>query len=104
MDTLGQARQGEGTTADKVRWLAKRKQFHLGGTPYGVTGLPVIYFSPRTGWNYGARIQWADLQRRPYRRLFLFPLQHLLTLRVGFLRPRMPPIARMLRRIDRSYP
>lgn len=70
-DTLVRTWRGEGATADKVRWLAKRKQFHLAGTPYGVTGLPVVYFSPRTGWNYGARIQWADLQRRPYRYKFI---------------------------------
>jgi len=34
----------------------------------------------------------------------LFPLQRVLTLRVGFVRPQMPPMARMFQRIDRSHP
>ncbi|MFC1526196.1 BamA/TamA family outer membrane protein [Candidatus Latescibacterota bacterium] len=54
-------------TADMVRWMAKRRQLELAGVSYGVTGLPIFYYSPNTGWNYGFRAQWADLQRRPYR-------------------------------------
>ena len=56
-----------GQTLDAVKWMAKRRQFELGGTPYGVTGLPIVYFSPGTGWNYGGRFQLADYDRRPYR-------------------------------------
>jgi hypothetical protein len=56
-----------GQTVDAVRWMAKRRQFMFKGKPYGFTGLPVIYFHPNAGWNYGARVQWADYQRRPYR-------------------------------------
>ncbi|HJP31124.1 MAG TPA: BamA/TamA family outer membrane protein [Candidatus Latescibacteria bacterium] len=54
-------------TVDAVKWKAKRKQITLAGTPYGVTGLPVVYYSPGTGWNYGTRVQIADYSRRPYR-------------------------------------
>lgn len=54
-------------TVDAVRWMAKRKQISFRGTPYGVTGLPVTYYSPGTGWNYGTRVQIADYSRRPYR-------------------------------------
>ena len=54
-------------TVDAVRWIAKRKQFTLRGVDYGVTGLPILYLSGNTGWNYGARLQWADYSRRPYR-------------------------------------
>lgn len=54
-------------TADVVRWMARRRQFSINGVPYGFTGLPIVYFSPNTGWNYGGRLQWADYRRRPYR-------------------------------------
>lgn len=54
-------------TVDAVKWMAKRRQISINGTPYGVTGLPVVYFSPGTGWNYGVRLQIADYSRRPYR-------------------------------------
>ena len=52
---------------DAVRWTAKRRQFTLGGVDYGFTGLPIVYFTPSSGWNYGLRLQWADYSRRPYR-------------------------------------
>ena len=54
-------------TVDAVLWMAKRRQITIYGTPYGITGLPVIYYSPGTGWNYGTRIQVSDYSRRPYR-------------------------------------
>ena len=55
-------------TVDAARWMARRTQFRLGKSSYGVTGLPVIFFTPTTGsWHYGARVQWADYARRPYR-------------------------------------
>ena len=54
-------------TVDAVKWMAKRSQVSFNGTPYGITGLPVVYFSPGTGWNYGTRVQIADYSRRPYR-------------------------------------
>lgn len=70
-DSLQRVKGEESTTSDKVRWLAKRKQFNIAGVPYGVTGLPMVYYNSRTGWNYGARIQWADYRRRPYRYKFI---------------------------------
>lgn len=54
-------------TVDAVRWMAKRRQVTVNGTPYGVTGLPIVYYSPSTGWNWGTRLQIADYSRRPYR-------------------------------------
>ena len=54
-------------TVGAVRWMSKRRQFTLAGVPYGVTGLPFLFFSPNTGWNYGMRVHWADYRRRPYR-------------------------------------
>ena len=56
-----------GQTIDAVHWVGRRRKFTLEGSPYGFTGLPILYFSPYTGWNYGARLQWSDLRRRPYR-------------------------------------
>lgn len=54
-------------TVDAVLWMAKRRQVTINGTPYGITGLPVVYYSPGSGWNYGTRIQVSDYSRRPYR-------------------------------------
>lgn len=54
-------------TVDMVRWMAKRRSIEIAGVPYGITGLPMLYYSPNTGYNYGGRLQWADFQRRPYR-------------------------------------
>ena len=59
-------------TVEVVRWVGRRRQFSLNGIPYGFTGLPIVYFSPNTGWNYGARVQWSDYRRRPYRYKFTF--------------------------------
>ena len=53
-------------TVEAVRWMAKRRQFTLRGIPYGVTGLPFAYLSPNTGWNWGARVHWADYRYQPY--------------------------------------
>ena len=53
-------------TVEAVRWMAKRHQFTLGGIPYGVTGLPFAFLSPNTGWNWGARVHWADYRHQPY--------------------------------------
>ena len=65
---------GEGTV-DAVKWMAKRRQFTINGIPYGVTGLPFIFYNPNTGWNSGARIHWADYRRRPYRYKLTFHSQ-----------------------------
>lgn len=54
-------------TRDMVRWVSRRSQFRIRGIDYGVTGLPIVYYSPNTGLNYGGRLQWADYRRRPYR-------------------------------------
>ena len=67
--TLSRAGQLTGTeqTLEVVRWMSKRRQLTLGGVPYGFTGLPFVYLSPNTGWNYGFKLHWLDYQRRPYR-------------------------------------
>lgn len=59
-------------TVGAVRWMAKRRQVRLRGRDYGATGLPIIYYSPSSGWNRGARLQVADYSRRPYRYKFTF--------------------------------
>ena len=81
-------------TLDAVRWLAKRRQFVLRGTPYGFTGLPIVYYSPGTGWNYGARLQIADYHRRPYRyKLSIHWVKSTRGKRVSYLRFRVPHMA-----------
>ena len=61
-----------GPTLGAVRWMAKRQQIRIHGRDYGATGLPVVYYSPSSGWNRGARVQLADYSRRPYRYKFTF--------------------------------
>lgn len=70
-DSVQPSPTGEPPTVEMVRWLAQRRQLTIAGIPYGFTGLPVLYYSRRTGWNYGARLQWADYRRRPYRYKFI---------------------------------
>ena len=79
---------------EAVRWMAKRRQFTLGGVDYGFTGLPILYFSPSTGWNYGMRLQLADYSRRPYRFKLAFLSQNSTAGRMNyFLKLRVPHIS-----------
>ena len=81
-------------TVDAVRWMARRRQFNFRGVSYGFTGLPVFYFSPNTGWNYGTRLQWADYSRRPYRYKVTFKLLNSSKGRVSsFVRVKVPRIS-----------
>ena len=66
-DALNRPTTATRQTRDMVRWVAKHSQFRIRGVPYGVTGLPIVYYSPNTGLNYGGRLQWGDYRRRPYR-------------------------------------
>ena len=84
----------EQTVEDAVRWMSKRRQFVLGDTPYGFTGLPIVYYSPGTGWNYGGRLQIADYDRRPYRyKLSMHWVKSTQGKRIGYLRFKVPHIA-----------
>ena len=66
--TTHQARRSAtAQTVEAVRWMSKRRQFTVAGIPYGVTGLPFVYLSPNSVWNYGVRLHWVDYRRRPYR-------------------------------------
>ena len=70
-DTLGAVEDAESSAEDVVTWLAKLRQVTIAGAPYGVTGLPIVYYSRHAGWNYGAHLQLADYRRRPYRYKFI---------------------------------
>ena len=84
----------EQTVEDAVRWMSKRRQFVLAGTPYGITGLPIVYYSPGSGWNYGGRLQVADYDRRPYRyKLSMHWVKSTRGKRIGYLRFKVPHIA-----------
>ncbi len=55
-------------TVDMAKWMARRKQLSIGGHNFGFTGLPIVFYTPNNKtWSYGARVQWADYQRPPYR-------------------------------------
>lgn len=82
------------TTAEWLRWLAKRKSFTWQGTPYGLTGLPVGYYSGLSGWNYGGRLKLTDYSRRPFRyKLTLNWVQSTRDRLDLFLRLRVPNLA-----------
>ena len=63
----GRMRASTRATAERMRWLARRKQFSLRGVPYGLTTLPVAYLSVNKRWTYGGRLHWTDYGRVPYR-------------------------------------
>jgi len=54
-------------TGQTARWVSKRRQFNLLGVPYGFTGLPIVFPSANTGFNYGFKVNWVDYRRKPYR-------------------------------------
>ena len=54
-------------TGQTARWVARRRQFNLLGVPYGFTGLPIVFPSANTGFNYGFKANWVDYRRKPYR-------------------------------------
>lgn len=82
------------TTADWLHWLAKRRSFTWRGVPYGLTGLPVGYYSGLSGWNYGARLKLTDYSRRPFRyKLTLNWVQSTRDRLDLFMRLRIPSLA-----------
>lgn len=55
-------------TVDMAKWIARRKQLSIGEHNFGFTGLPIVIYTPSSKtWSYGARVQWADYERPPYR-------------------------------------
>jgi outer membrane protein assembly factor BamA len=50
-----------------ARWVSRRRSFTMDGVPYGLTGVPVLYYSITSGINYGGWIEVADYLQRPYR-------------------------------------
>ena len=66
-------------TEQSVEWaqeIGQRQQFTLRGVPYGLTGLPMVYYSVSTGWNIGALVHWVDWRRPPYRYRASVRVQH----------------------------
>ena len=54
-------------TGQTARWVARQRQFNLLGVPYGFTGLPIVFPSANTGFNYGFKANLVDYRRMPYR-------------------------------------
>ncbi|MCC7263349.1 MAG: BamA/TamA family outer membrane protein [Candidatus Latescibacteria bacterium] len=85
---------GSRNTADWLRWLAKRRSFTWRGVPYGLTGLPVGYYSGLSGWNYGGRVKLTDYSRRPFRYKLTFNWVQSTRDRLDlFMRLRIPSLA-----------
>ncbi|MFH1567788.1 MAG: BamA/TamA family outer membrane protein [Gemmatimonadota bacterium] len=51
---------------ERTEWLSRRRQFSYRGLPYGLTTLPLLYYSSYSGWNYGARLNLSQYTRRPF--------------------------------------
>ena len=50
-----------------VDWLQRRRTFSIDGVPYGVTGMPIVFYSGGAGFHYGGWLEVADYGERPYR-------------------------------------
>jgi hypothetical protein len=48
-------------------WLQRRRTFTMNQVPYGLTGLPIIFYTPSSGLHYGGWVEVADYSARPYR-------------------------------------
>ena len=81
-------------TAELAQWLSRRRQFSYRGAPYGLTGLPILYYSQNSGWNYGGRLKLTDYRRRPFRyKVILTWVQSEEDRRDYFFRLQVPRIA-----------
>lgn len=54
------------TVEETIDWIQKRRTFTMNGEPYGLSGLPLVYYSITTGFNYGAWVEVANYKYRPY--------------------------------------
>ena len=50
-----------------VDWVQRRRTFTMNGIPYGVTGMPIVFYSLNSGFHYGGWLEVADYSSRPYR-------------------------------------
>jgi outer membrane protein assembly factor BamA len=62
-----QLRKATRKIVKRAKRLQYRRQFILGGVPYGFTGLPVTYFNSNLDWKLGGRLHWTDYSQSPFR-------------------------------------
>jgi len=76
--TLNRSADQVGAEVDRsLEWLQRRRTFTMNGVPYGLTGLPILFYTPSSGLRYGAWVQITDYRMRPY--LYRVKVQWLLT-------------------------
>jgi outer membrane protein assembly factor BamA len=49
-----------------VDWVQRRRTFTMNDVPYGLTGLPILFYTPKSGFHYGGWIEVANYSKRPY--------------------------------------
>lgn len=52
---------------DAVDWVNRRHTFTMNGQPYGFTALPIIFYTPNSGFHYGGWAEITNYAIRPYR-------------------------------------
>ncbi len=62
--------QGIASVDNGIDWLRQRRTFNMNGVPYGLTGMPIVFYTPSSGFHYGGWIEVANYKVRPYRYRF----------------------------------
>lgn len=52
---------------DEEEWVQRRRTFTMNRVPYGLTGLPIIFYTPASGFHYGGWVEVANYSVRPYK-------------------------------------
>ncbi len=63
----GFVRDGIDSVEDGIDWIQRRRTFTMNGVPYGLTGLPIVFYTPKSGFHYGGWVEVANYGARPYR-------------------------------------
>lgn len=50
-----------------MEWLQRRRTFTMNRVPYGLTGMPIIFYAPSSGFHYGGWVEIANYKVRPYK-------------------------------------
>ena len=51
---------------EQIDWVRQRRTFTMNGDPYGMTSLPIVFYTPSSGFHYGGWVEVANYSERPY--------------------------------------
>jgi hypothetical protein len=54
------------TVEERVDWLNRRRTFTMNGQPYGFTAMPILFYTPSSGFHYGGWVEVTNYAIRPY--------------------------------------